>query len=96
MGLDLDAFGDIMDNFLETNHVQMLIDMPEGTQKVTVKDNSGLGPVVQFYILLQGFCEVYRRFRDILEPEQEENCIDSMLEMIKDELLGEEDQHGEM
>lgn len=96
MGLDLDAFGEMMDDILEKNHVQMLIDMPEGTQEATVKDNLGLGPAVQFYILLQGFCETYRRFRDIIDPGKEGDFLDALLEVVKEELLGEEDQNGEM
>ena len=51
--MDIDKFGEIIDEFLKVNHVQMLIDMPEGTEDVTIKDNVGMGPTVHFYILLQ-------------------------------------------
>lgn len=50
--MNLDTFGEIMDKFIEQNHIQMLIDIPEGTNEPTVKDNTGCGPVMQFYILL--------------------------------------------
>ena len=38
--MDLEKFGEIIDNFLKENHVQMLIDMPEGTIEPIVKDKT--------------------------------------------------------
>ena len=42
--LDLDQFGEVMDNLLRDNEIQMLITMPKGTQEETIVDNLGLGP----------------------------------------------------
>lgn len=50
--MDLEKFGEIIDNFLKENHVQMLIEMPEGTLEPIVKDNIGAGAVMKFYFLL--------------------------------------------
>ena len=91
MKLNIDTFGDIMDEFLNKSHVQMLIDMPEGPQEVTIKDNCGLGPVVHFYIMMQGLSTTFHEFQDILEEEKLEDFIDSMLQMVKKEVLGEEE-----
>lgn len=52
--LDLDQFGEVMDNLLRDNEIQMLITMPKGTQEATIVDNLGLGGVVQLYICLNG------------------------------------------
>jgi len=57
---DLDKFGKIMDAFIKDNHIQMLIDMPEGTIEPTVTDNAKLGGVVQFYILLNAVKPIYK------------------------------------
>lgn len=90
--MNLDTFSEIIDKFLEANHVQMLIDMPEGTQEVTVRDNTQLGPVAQFYILLQALSAVYKNFIDLFDGEGEALFIDATLEMVKKAIL-EEDDH---
>ena len=51
--LNIESFGAIIDNFLEENHIQMIIDLPEGTREATVEDNTRMGPVVQFYKVCQ-------------------------------------------
>lgn len=50
--LDLDSFGEIMDKFILENEVGMSIIMPEGTIEPEIQDNTGMGPVMQFYIML--------------------------------------------
>lgn len=88
--LDMDTFEGIINDFLEENHVQMLIDMPEGTQEVTIHDNTNLGPVVHFFILLQALPAVFREFDEILDGAKEESFIDATLEMVKKAILEEE------
>ena len=87
--LNIDSFGEIIDNFLVMNHVQLLVDMPEGTQEVTIRDNTGLGAVTQFYILLKALPEVYRNFGEILGMIDQEGFVTKSLEMVKDVVLGE-------
>ena len=58
--LNIDTFGEIMDDFIEKNHIQMLIDIPEGTNEPQIKDNAQLGGVVQFYILLTAMKPIYK------------------------------------
>lgn len=91
--LNIDTFGEIIDKFLMENHVQMLIDMPEGTLDVEVKDNVQLGPTVQFYILLQALPEVFKQFRETLGGNafNDEKFVDSLFEMLKKEILKSED-----
>ena len=88
--MTIDMFGKIIDEFLEANHVQMLLDMPEGTQDVTVEDNCQMGPVAQFYILLKALPAVYQNFSELLDGAKEELFIDEMLKLVKNEILGRE------
>ena len=47
--LDLDKFGDIMNDFLEKNEIRMLVTLPEGSIEPVVEDNVGLGSTVHFF-----------------------------------------------
>lgn len=85
---NLDTFGEIMDKFIEENHVQLLIDMPEGTNEVTLKDNIGLGGTVQFYMLLAAMKPVYKAIWDkLLDHSRHEEFIDGILQVVKAELM---------
>ena len=75
--LNIDTFGEIMDDFIEKNHIQMLIDIPEGTNEPQIKDNAQLGGVVQFYILLD----------KLLDHSRHEDFIDGILQVVKNELM---------
>lgn len=85
--LMLEKFGDIMDGVLEQNDVRMLIHMPEGTKEPVVQDNIGLGPVVHFFILMNTISSVFDEFRDILDENLEEDFIDEVLKLIKDDIM---------
>lgn len=61
--MDLDKFGEIIDNFIKENHVQMLIEMPEGTLDPIVKDNIGAGSVMKFYFLLNAISAVGKEMK---------------------------------
>ena len=52
MELNIETFGEIMDDFLKKNEINLLVTLPEGTLEATLKDNTGCGPVIRFYILL--------------------------------------------
>ena len=62
--MDLDSFGDIVDKFLEENEVEMLLTMPKGTQTVQVEDNVNLGPIAQFYIMLNSITTICKELRN--------------------------------
>ena len=89
--LDLDSFGGIIDAFLKENAIQMLLTMPEGTLDVQVQDNTGLGAVVQFYILLQSIRPVSAAILELMKidntsPEWR-NVVDSLLGLVRNELM---------
>lgn len=62
----LDAFGDMVDKFLEENEIEMLLTMPKGTRAVQVKDNTMLGATVQLYIMLQGITPICKEMQNQL------------------------------
>ena len=92
--LDLNSFGEIIDQFLIDNEVNMLLTLPAGTLDVQVQDNVGAGCVIQFYILLnsiKSICNamVQQMGIDKTSPEWTKT-VDTFLGMIKNEMVGEE------
>lgn len=86
---NLDSFGKIIDDFLEQNVIHMMLTLPEGTLDVQVQDNTGLGSVVQFYILLNSIktiCKSMDMGIDGKSPEWEK-IVDTLLDMIRNEML---------
>ncbi len=85
--LTLDKFGEIMDDFLTKNHIQMLVEMPKGTQNVTIIDNTEAGPVIHFYILLKALPAVFKKLAEMIDINPAEDFIDTTLGMVKSEIL---------
>ena len=90
--MNLDNFGEIMDDFLKENHIQMLIDMPEGAINPVVKDNTGRGAFVKFYIILNSLIPVCEEMKkDIGIPygytKEWEKILDGILDLVKRYLL---------
>ena len=88
--LDLDSFGEVIDEFLKDNVIQMLLTIPAGTMGVQVRDNTGMGAVVQFYILLQSIRPVSAAILELMKidntsPEWR-NVVDSLLGLVRNEL----------
>lgn len=90
--LTLDSFGEIIDQLLKDNEVCMLLSLPEGTLDVQVQDNVHLGSVVRFYILLNAIktiCDAVLKDMGIDRKSTEwEEIADTLLGMIKDEIMG--------
>lgn len=90
--MDLDKFGEIIDNFLKDNNIAMWITVPEGTLDPVIKDNTGLGPVIKFYILLVALKEIGKQLRSdmgIALQEEWEGAIDGILKLVKNDLMEE-------
>ena len=90
--MDLEKFGKNIDNFLKENHVQMLIEMPEGTLDPIVKDNIGAGSVMKFYFLLNAISAVGKEMKkdmDIPADERDEweEVVDGILHLVKNDLM---------
>lgn len=86
--LTIEKFGEIMNDFLKENKINMLITLPEGSIEPQIQDNIAMGCVVQFYILLATLQTVFKEmFRTMnLDETEEENLIDLMMEMVKGEV----------
>ena len=87
--MDLDTFGEIMDGFIEKTHIQLLIDMPEGTNEPSVKDNTGCGAVMQFYILLAAIKPIATGMFALMEIDAagKEKILDTLFNMLKTEIM---------
>ena len=89
--LDQDSFGEIMDKFILENEVGMSIIMPEGTIEPEIQDNTGMGPVMQFYILLNALVAVVKNVTDLMgiEKDAREDLVDGILDLVKKDLMEE-------
>lgn len=89
--LDLDKFGEIMDDFLKKNEIKMLITLPEGSIEPVVEDNVDLGSTVHFYILLNSIgtvCQQMQKAMDIDKKSEEwANVVHVLLKMVEAALL---------
>ena len=92
--LDLDSFGELIDGFLKENVIHMLLTIPEGTLDVQVQDNTGMGAVVQFYILLNSIKTVSDAMLEQMKiddtSKEWRNVVDSLLGLVRNELIGED------
>lgn len=89
--LDLDSFGEIMDKFILENEVGMSIIMPEGTIEPEIQENTGMGPVMQFYILLNALVAVVKNVTDLMgiEKDAREDLVDGILGLVKKDIMEE-------
>lgn len=90
MKMDIDSFGEIMDEFLKENEIAMLIEMPEGTLKAEVRNNCEMPGVVDLYILLNALPSVLEIVFDQFENDNktgQRDLVHAMMEMVEDELV---------
>ena len=90
--MDLDKFGEIIDNFLKDNNIAMWITVPEGTLDPIVKDNAGMGSVIRFYILLIALESIGKQLKSdmgITSQEKWEGAMDGILKLVKKDLMEE-------
>ena len=89
--LDLDSFGEIMDKFILENEVGMSIIMPEGTIEPEIQDNTGMGPVMQFYIVLNALSRIVTETMDLMgiDKDAREDLVDGILDLVKRDVMEE-------
>ena len=87
--LDVDSFGEIMDKFILENEVGMSIIMPEGTIEPEIQDNIGMGPVMQFYIVLNALVDITKNVTDLMgiEKDGREYLVDGILDLVKKDIM---------
>lgn len=93
----IELFGELIDSIIRDNNIAMLIDIPAGTMTPALKDNSNLGPVIQFYILLHALETCFKDMCEVadVDPEQKDNLIDGLLELVKKDVLRDEEEDDE-
>lgn len=90
--LNLDTFGEIVDEFPKENEIQTLITIPEGSVTPEMRDNVVLGPVVfRFYILLKALATGVKETVDVMSinagsPEWE-HTVDAILSLVKQDIM---------
>lgn len=84
--LNIDSFGEVMDQFIKNNHVQLVIEMPEGTTEAKLKDNTGLGCVVQFYIILNVVGQIYKDLIEQADIKDTDGLADELCNMLKESM----------
>lgn len=88
MTLNIDTFGEIMNDLITEQHVGLLIDMPKGTQDPVIR-GTGIG-TVDFYILMAAIRPVFLSVvkdmggKDNLDVE---GVLDGMWAMIRSDCL---------
>ena len=95
--LNIDTFGKIMDEFIMKNPIQMLITMPEGTNEADVEDNTELGPVLQFYILLAAIKPIATKMFELMDIDEagRKQVLDSLFDLLRKEIVeGAQDGAG--
>ena len=89
--LNLDTFGDIIDEFITKNDCKMMIEFPEGSSEPKVIDNMGIGPVGALYFCLKAIPQTFRDLCQTLKLDLHdtgrEKLADAIGEMVKKELL---------
>lgn len=89
--LDMDSFGEIMDKFILDNDISLLINMPAGTIEPEIRDNTGAGPVMQLYILLNVLSRIVTETMDLMgiEKDAREDLVDGILDLVKRDIMEE-------
>ena len=94
----IEEFGKAIDNILEESDVRMMVRLPEGSMDAEVVSpfTDKLGPVLDFYILLHGLTAVVSDLvsMGVVDPDKEEDMIDSILELVKAGIL-QRDKNGD-
>lgn len=97
--LSIDAFGEIVDEFLKENEIHMTITLPEGSVTPVIKDNIGTVSVLQFYILLNTVGVVVKQVVkdmniDTATPEWEKTVV-ALLHMVKQDIMDADSESKE-
>ena len=92
----IDIFAQAVDEMLVENEIRMIIKLPKGSMDPEIKSTlSQVGPEMEFYILLHALKKVASDLMsmDMIVPVKEEDMIDAMLQMVKDAIFEERQQH---
>lgn len=88
--LTLDKFGELIDEFIENNELQILMTSPVGTQEVEFQDNHGCGDVLNFYFVLQAVITAGKNLKkgmDQIGGIEDEKLANQITDLMRAELL---------
>lgn len=88
--LNLDTFGEKMNEFIENAEINMLITMPEGSIEAEVRDNCGDVSVLQFYIALNAVESIAKKMKvdmKIIDAGEWKRVVDSLMDLTRKQLL---------
>lgn len=90
-GVELERFGEFMDDFIRKNYVSMLVSKAEGSDDWTYHCSLAGGPVMELFIAMQIIPEAFRRMRgqmgDLIGEDDYEQVADGILGMVKDGIM---------
>jgi len=87
----IEKFGAVIDEFLEENEIVMQIKMPENSMIPEVRDNSGFGAVVQFYIVTKALKEILKEMTENLGEIDKRPMLEEICKVLVNEVMeGEE------
>lgn len=89
--LDIDTFGEIIDEALKKAEVQLLVTLPEGTLEAETDSNVIGGPVMEFYILINALKTVVRNVvtQMDLDPDRIGDMYDELFAILKHDLMND-------
>lgn len=89
--LDIDTFGEIIDEALKKSDVNLLVTLPAGTLEAETVSNVNGGPVLEFYILLHALKTVVRNVvaQMGLDPDQIGDMYDELFAILKHDLMND-------
>lgn len=89
--LNIEAFGEIIEQYLTENEVNMLITLPKGSLDVQIRENIELGGVIRFYIFIRCIKpmidEVAKEVGANKKSKEWAGVVNGLLAMIKEEML---------
>lgn len=91
--MEIDEFGEKIDGFLISNEIRICIKFPRGSLDPEMKGNITDSPIIYFYLFLHVMRKVFKDFLALkgVNTERKEDIIDGLLEMLKEDILKEEE-----
>ena len=100
LGPGLDAFANMMGQFIRETPLKVWIDIPEGSSTPEIGTNIECSPIMQFYILMHTIGTVYRDFCHNVRTDEDNAtmAMNAMLDLVRAELEEVRDElyHAEM
>ena len=92
--LDLDTFGEIMDDFIRKSHVALLVEKEADSEEWTCR-GVGCGAVMDFYVLLNALQPIFlQMLEEIGHQLDAEKLADALTGELKKSLISAAEENG--